>query len=58
MKNQLELVAESYDRGIELGRKGIDSYDNFPSYYYEPPQLSFVSTNADERFRQQSERDC
>ena len=58
MKNQLQLVAESYDRGIELGRKGIDSYDNFPSYYYEPPQLSFVSTNADERFRQQSERDC
>lgn len=37
MKNQLELVAESYDRGIELGRKGIDSYDNFPSYITNHP---------------------
>ena len=37
MKNQLELVAESYDRGIELGRKGIDSYDNFPSYITSHP---------------------
>ena len=37
MKNQLELVAESYDRGIELGRKGIDSYDNFPSYITKHP---------------------
>ena len=31
MKNQLELVAESYDRGIDLGRRGIDSYENLPS---------------------------
>ena len=37
MKNQLELVAESYDRGIELGRKGINSYDNFPSYITNHP---------------------
>ena len=37
MKNQLELVAESYDRGIELGRKGIDSYSNFPSYITNHP---------------------
>ena len=37
MKNQLELVAESYDRGIELGRKGIDSYNNFPSYITNHP---------------------
>ena len=37
MENQLELVAESYDRGIELGRKGIDSYDNFPAYITNHP---------------------
>lgn len=30
MKKQLELIAKSYDKGIDLGRKGIDSYDNFP----------------------------
>lgn len=32
MKKQLELIAKSYDKGIELGKKGIDLYDNFPSY--------------------------
>ena len=39
MKNQLTLVAESYDRGIELGRKGIDSYDNFPAYITNHPNF-------------------
>lgn len=37
MENQLELVAKSYDRGIDLGRKGIDSYENFPPYITEHP---------------------
>ena len=37
MNDQLELVAKSYDRGIDLGRKGIDSYDNFPSYITSHP---------------------
>ena len=37
MDDQLELVAKSYDRGIDLGRKGIDSYDNFPSYITNHP---------------------
>lgn len=37
MKKQLELIAESYDKGIDLGRKGIDSYDNFPSYITNHP---------------------
>lgn len=37
MKKQLERVAESYDKGIDLGRKGIDSYDNFPSYITNHP---------------------
>lgn len=37
MKKQLELIAESYDKGIDLGRKGIDSYDNFPSYITSHP---------------------
>ena len=37
MKKQLELIAESYDKGIDLGRKGIDSYDSFPSYITNHP---------------------
>lgn len=37
MKKQLELIAKSYDRGIDLGKKGIDSYDNFPSYITSHP---------------------
>ena len=37
MKSQLELIAESYDRSIELGRKGIDTYDHFPDYITNHP---------------------
>jgi len=32
VENQLELVAKSYDKGIDLGRRGIDSYKEFPEY--------------------------
>lgn len=38
MKKQLEMTAKSYDKGIDLGRKGIDSYDNFPSYITSHPK--------------------
>lgn len=37
MNRQLELVAKAYDKGIDLGRKGIDSYDNLPSYITSHP---------------------
>lgn len=37
MIKQLELVAKSYDQGIDLGKKGIDSYDNLPSYITNHP---------------------
>ncbi|MCH5270308.1 MAG: class I SAM-dependent methyltransferase [Lachnospiraceae bacterium] len=37
MENQLDLIAESYDRGIDLGRQGISSYENFPSYITNHP---------------------
>lgn len=30
MNKHLRQVAESYDRGIDLGRDGVDSYDNLP----------------------------
>lgn len=37
MKKQLELIAKSYDRGIDLGRDGIDSYDNPPPHIVNHP---------------------
>ncbi len=37
MNDQLELVAKSYDKGIDLGKQGMDSYDNFPPYITNHP---------------------
>ena len=37
MKKQLEQIAKSYDKGIDLGRKGIGSYENFPDYITNHP---------------------
>lgn len=37
MENQLELIAKSYDRGIDLGRRGISSYENFPPHIMNHP---------------------
>ena len=37
LRKTLEFIAASYDNGIDLGRKGIDSYDNPPSYITSHP---------------------
>lgn len=37
MNKQLELVAASYDKTIELGRKGIDSYEELPEHITNDP---------------------
>lgn len=29
-KDQIEAIAKSYDKGIDLGKKGIDPYENLP----------------------------
>lgn len=29
-EDQIEAIAKSYDLGIDLGRKGIDLYENLP----------------------------
>jgi len=42
LENQLKLIAISYDRGIDLGRKGISSYENFPSYITNHPSYSLL----------------
>ena len=40
MKKQLEQIAKSYDKGIDLGRKGIGSYENFPDFITNHPYYS------------------
>ncbi|WP_176494576.1 hypothetical protein [Anaerocolumna aminovalerica] len=37
MKEQLELVSESYDKAIDLGRKGIDLYKELPEFITKDP---------------------
>ena len=37
MENQLELVARSYDKGIDFGRRGIDLYKGLPEQITDDP---------------------
>jgi ubiquinone/menaquinone biosynthesis C-methylase UbiE len=37
VENQLKLVAKSYDKAIDLGRRGIDSYKELPEYITSDP---------------------
>lgn len=37
MKNQLELVAKSYDNSIEFGKMGIDLYKDLPEHIINDP---------------------
>ena len=49
MKQHLELVAKSYDKGIELGGKGIDSYQNLPPHITNDPNYPlFLKMQEDE----------
>ncbi|WP_105616389.1 class I SAM-dependent methyltransferase [Vallitalea okinawensis] len=37
MENHLELVAKSYDKAIDFGRRGIDLYENLPEHITNHP---------------------
>lgn len=37
MENQLELVAKSYDKAIDLGRRGINLYKDLPEHIKNDP---------------------
>jgi ubiquinone/menaquinone biosynthesis C-methylase UbiE len=37
VENQLECVARSYNKGIDLGRRGIDLYKELPAYITKDP---------------------
>lgn len=39
MNNQLELIAKSYDKGIEFGKKGIGLYNDLPEYITNDPDF-------------------
>ncbi|WP_125142337.1 class I SAM-dependent methyltransferase [Clostridium transplantifaecale] len=40
MNSQLKSIAQSYDRAIELGKKGVDLYKNLPEYLKNDPDYS------------------
>jgi SAM-dependent methyltransferase len=39
MENQLELIAKSYDKAIEFGKRGIDLYNDLPEYITNDPDF-------------------
>lgn len=41
MDNQLRLIADSYDQGIDLGRNGIDPYSHLPESITGDPDYAF-----------------
>lgn len=48
MESHLALIAESYDRTIELGRRGIDSYGHLPEHITNDPDYPlFVKARAE-----------
>lgn len=44
MENQLEIIAKSYDKSIDLGRKGIDLYKNLPESITSDPDYTKYKT--------------
>ena len=38
----LDKIAKSYDRAIDLGRQGIDPYENLPDYIKNNPNYFYV----------------
>lgn len=47
MKDQLDLIAKSYDKGIEYGRQGISLYENLPEYITNNPDYIIYNKNIE-----------
>lgn len=48
MEKQLKLIAQSYDKGIDNGNKGINIYENLPDYITSHPDYPvYVSSQKD-----------
>lgn len=48
-KNHLELVAQSYDRTIDLGRKGVNLYAELPDYIINDPDYPAYKAELEDR---------
>ena len=40
----LDKIAKSYDKAIDLGRQGIDPYENLPDYIKNNPNYLIYKT--------------
>lgn len=49
-ENQLELVAKSYDKAIDFGRRGIDLYTELPDYIINDPDYPKWKTELEDGF--------
>lgn len=47
--DQLKTIAASYDRAIDLGRRGINQYDNLPINITELPEYKLFQKMQDEK---------
>jgi ubiquinone/menaquinone biosynthesis C-methylase UbiE len=50
MEKQLDTIAKSYDKTIELGRKGIDLYENLPEYIINNPDYLIYKKEVENGF--------
>jgi ubiquinone/menaquinone biosynthesis C-methylase UbiE len=56
MEKQLELVAKSYDKEIDLGRRGIDSYSELPEHIKNDPGYPLFQKMREEQSLSDSKR--
>lgn len=56
MENQLKLVAKSYDKTIDLGRMGADSYKELPEYITSDPNYPLFQKMQTDSTLSDSER--
>ncbi|MCK5128330.1 MAG: class I SAM-dependent methyltransferase [Clostridiales bacterium] len=56
MNTQLELIAKSYDKAIELGRQGIDLYNDLPECITSDPDYPIFQKMSEEGGSSDSKR--
>jgi SAM-dependent methyltransferase len=56
LKDHLKAIADSYDRSIDLGRKGIDAYSNLPDFITSDPKFTLFQKMKEENTLSDSNR--
>jgi len=56
LKEQLKAIADSYDKAIKLGLKGIDAYNNLPQFITENPKFKLFQQMKEENKLSDSNR--